>query len=48
LPTTLEQKLKQLTKNGAWIPSQLVDAVLEELPARIDAPAAVDINRNTP
>ena len=41
-------KAEAIDKKWRMDTSQLFDAVLEELPARIDAPAVVDIIRNTP
>jgi hypothetical protein len=45
---TARAKAEAIDKKWRMDSSQLVDAVLEEFPARIDAPAVVDINRNTP
>src|SRR5208282_5709050 len=41
-------KAEAIDKKWRMVSSQMVDAVLEKFPARIDAPAVVDINRNTP
>jgi hypothetical protein len=41
-------KAEAIDKKLRMDSSQLFDAVLEELPAHIDAPAVVDIIRNTP